>query len=557
MTIDRRRALGLLGLGAAAIPGTSEALSLAAVPGARFTHGVAAGDPLHDRAVLWTRILPEDPSAATRWLVRCEIAEDPEFRTLARAPLGRLRPDRDWTVKIDARGLRPGRDYWYRFVTGEARSPVGRFRTLPVGPTPDVVMATVSCALWSSGLFNVYEALSREERLDAVICLGDYIYEYGGASGDYGMNVGGQKIGRIPDPPHETVTLDDYRRRHAQAKSDPDLQAAHARAAWICVYDDHELTNDPWQGGAQNHNPDKGEGAWADRKAAALRAFYEWMPIREPRPGRTREEIYRSFRFGDLAALHMLESRLLARSEQLEYELDDVESFRRRLNDPARRLLGQKQLDWLGGQLRRARSDRVAWQVLGQQIVMAQVQGPDLVKAAGQAAVDKGLAGITDGRRRRIEAQLKAAALGLPMNLDAWDGYPAERARLYRLLRDAGPTVVLSGDVHCSWANTLHDDAGAPVAVEFVGSAVSSPRPSFSTLVPGLPIDQIVIDQNPDVDWMESEPRGYVKLTFTRAEARAEFVGVSTVMAKPYRTRLLKAFTARANGAGVPSLAAV
>ena len=316
MKIDRRQALGLLGAGAAA--GPAGASVIPEVVGATFAHGVASGDPSTAGAILWTRVTPGPNTAHGLSQLVCEVAADPDLAGPLKTYGALTEAGRDWTVKIEADGLKPGRDYWYRFRTPDAVSPTGRFRTLPVGKTRDVVLATVSCALWSSGLFNAYEALSKEARLDAVVCLGDYIYEYGAAPNDYGMNVGGAKIGRLPDPPHETVTLDDYRRRHAQAKTDPDLQAAHARAAWICTYDDHEIANDPWMGGAQNHNPDKGEGSWADRKAAALRAFYEWMPIREPKRGRTREQVYRSFRFGDLVALHMLESR---RSEEHTSEL--------------------------------------------------------------------------------------------------------------------------------------------------------------------------------------------------------------------------------------------
>jgi len=199
------------------------------------------------------------------------------------------------------------------------------------------VLAVASCALYPNGYFNAYGAIAGLERVDAVVHLGDYIYEYGGP-GSCGADspVAAQ---RPHDPPHECLSLADYRRRHAQYKADPQLQAAHARASWIVVWDDHEVCNDSWKGGAENHNPDTGEGDWAARKAAALKAYYEWMPIREPGPGRSAEMANRSFQFGDLASLLMVETRLTARSHQLSYgeDLPIVDGSRSSTASPTRR----------------------------------------------------------------------------------------------------------------------------------------------------------------------------------------------------------------------------
>ena len=216
----------------------------------------------------------------------------------------------------EVEGLKPGREYWYRFKGSDGTlSGEGRFRTLPVGRVDDLVLAVVSCQLYPGGFYNAYADMAKRERLDAVIHLGDYIYEYGPEG--YGGDIG-KRLGRLPEPGHEILSLDDYRRRHAQVKADPDMQAAHARAAFICVWDDHEVTNDDWVGGAQNHQEDT-EGAWSARKAVAMQAYFEWMPIRDPSAVRAKEAIFRSFEFGDLATLAMTETRLLARSKQLSF----------------------------------------------------------------------------------------------------------------------------------------------------------------------------------------------------------------------------------------------
>ncbi|RYG09887.1 MAG: alkaline phosphatase, partial [Caulobacteraceae bacterium] len=307
--MDRRSLLGLLGAGAAS-PAVAQGTNTGSVA---FLHGVASGDPDTRSAVFWTRVTPADPSVGDVAVV-LEVAHDAGFGDIVRRSTGlRARAERDFTVKhdLDGQGLEPGVEYFYRFVANGVTSPVGRVRTLPEGATADLALAVVSCQLYPGGLFNAYDALSRLDRLDAVVHLGDYIYEYGAEASDYGMSAGAA-LGRVPQPPHEIVSLADYRTRHAQYKSDPDLQAAHARAPFICVWDDHEVANDAWMMGAENHQPET-EGDFATRKAAALRAYYEWMPIREPKAGALNEAINRSFDFGDLATLTMVETRLLAR----------------------------------------------------------------------------------------------------------------------------------------------------------------------------------------------------------------------------------------------------
>ena len=553
MKMDRRGLLGLLGAGAAA--GCATPSAQASAPGAvAFLHGVASGDPSTTAAVFWTRVTPADATSG-EIPVSLEVARDAAFTDKVRTSTGlTAEPARDFTVKhdLDGQGLEPGTEYFYRFIAAGVTSPVGRVKTLPAGSTADIALAVVSCQLYPGGLFNAYDAISRLDRLDAVVHLGDYIYEYGAEADDYGM-VNGAALSRLPQPPHEIVSLDDYRLRHAQYKSDPDLQAAHARAPFICVWDDHEIANDAWTQGAENHQPEA-EGDYAARKAAALRAYYEWMPIREPAAGRMHEAIQRSFHFGDLASLMMVETRLQARQEQLTYAADmtftagpdgaplpDAAAFEAKRNAPDRDLLGDDQRAWLGRELAASRAAGRPWQVLGNQVVMARVAGPDISRMATTEQIAGMLATLAPSVRRQVELSAALFKLGLPFNLDSWDGYPAGRERLYQTFRTAGvQPIVLAGDSHAFWVNELKDAAGERRAVEFGTSAISSPSPGDS--LPAFPLGHALAQTNDEVVFCDQRSKGFVRLTLTRDEAHAELVAVSTIMAKPYETRVVKSY---------------
>lgn len=560
MKLDRRSLLSLLGAGATT--------ACASVPDARndrevtFLHGVASGDPDARSAVFWTRVTPADPAAGDV-AVTLEVARDVDFADIvARRTDLRARAERDFTVKhdLDGQGLEPGTAYFYRFVAGGTVSPVGRVRTLPVGTTPDVVMAVVSCQLYPGGLFNAYDAIAGLERLDAVVHLGDYIYEYGAEADDYGM-ASGRRLGRTPEPPHEIVSLADYRTRHAQYKTDPDLQAAHARAAFICVWDDHEVANDTWSAGAENHQPAT-EGDFAVRKAAALRAYYEWMPIREPKAGAMKQAINRAFDFGDLATLAMVETRLTARAEQLSYAdmtltpqgAPDIAAFEARRHDPSRDLLGDDQRRWLTDTLARSRAAGHPWQVLGNQVVTARVKGPQI----DQLMPPEQVAGLLDGLpadiRPQVEASIQLFKLGLPFNLDSWDGYPIARERLYAAFQAAGvEPIVLAGDSHAFWVNELHDDAGRRAAVEFGTSSISSPSPADA--IGGLPLGLALMAANPqEVKFCDQSSKGFVLLTLERNQATAELRAVSTIMAKPYEARTVKRYRIARTATGLGAL---
>ena len=552
MSLHRRDLLGLFGAGAA---GAATPAMAQTAPTVAFIHGVASGDPRPDGVVIWTRVTPTDPSVRA---VRVDWSVWRDGDTVASVASGTVEagPDRDFTIKVAVPGLQPGVEYRYAFTAGETRSPHGRTRTLPEGPTPEVVLAVASCQLYPGGLFNAWDAVSKLERVDAVVHLGDYIYEYGAEADDYGMT-SGARLGRTPQPPHEIVSLADYRTRHAQYKSDPDLQAAHARAPFICVWDDHEVANDAWTQGAENHTPAT-EGDYAVRKAAALKAWFEWMPIREPAGGLTPEAIYRSFDFGDLASLLMVETRLLARGEQLRYQTDmpvvegrpDVAAFQTKRNDPARDLLGDGQRDWIRSTLDASRTSGKPWQVIGNQVVMARVQGPDITTMANPLQIAGLLATLPAAVRNQVRQSIDLFKLGVPFNLDSWDGYPAGRERLYAAFAEAGvQPIVLAGDSHAFWVDDLRDATGTRRGVEFGTSAISSPSPGDA--VPQIPLGAALMQANDEVVFCDQSAKGYVLLTLTPDQAKAELRTVSTLFAKPYEAGVLKTFTVARDADGL------
>ena len=549
MRIDRRKALALLGLGAAA-PAT-QARARGPVS---FQHGVASGDPLQDRVILWTRLTTRGSEPVSyRWRL------DPLDRKGGGKHGGGVTgPDRDFTVKVDVVNLDPGRAYSFQFEAGGTTSPMGRTATLPEGPTKDAVLAVCTCALYPNGYFNAYGAIARLPRVDAVVHLGDYIYEYGGP-GSYGMDsaVAGE---RPHDPPHECVSLADYRRRHAQYKTDPQLQAAHARAPWIVVWDDHETANDSWMGGAENHQPAT-EGDWNQRKAAAIKAYYEWMPIREPAGGGF--SINRSFDFGDVASLFMLETRLTARDHQLYPDKEmpaeptpaELAAWRQRLADPARKMMSAGQEAWLGRALTASVKAGTPWQVIGNEVIMARLFTPPVHKymsAEAYAAAKSELSHAGANRLARIEAN---AALGLPWGADMWDGYPADRQRFYGLVEKArANAIVVSGDSHAFWANELWDaeTGGKRVAVEFGAPGITSPGPGES--IAAVPLGDAFAKHNREVLFNNQTGKGFVLLTLTHTQATAELMAVSSIKDRAFTTRPIATYHVTPGASGVSGL---
>ncbi|NUT15475.1 MAG: alkaline phosphatase, partial [Cupriavidus sp.] len=300
-----------------------------------FRHGVASGDPLADRVIVWTRVTVSSPGTLN---LKWEVASDANFGAIVARGDAATGPEQDYTIKVDVTGLMPASIYFYRFLLGVQPSPTGRTKTLPVGQVAQLRLAALSCSNFPSGYFNVYAEVAKRDDIDVALHLGDYIYEYGlvGYASQLAF-----AIDRESQPPHEILTLEDYRRRHAQYRTDPDLRAMHAKVPVIAVWDDHDLADNAWSGGAANHD-EGAEGSFIARRAAAVRAYHEWLPTRLPDPADPLK-IYRSFDFGNLASLHMLDTRLIGRDQQV-----TLDQYLSGLAEGAtRQLLGTTQLDWL------------------------------------------------------------------------------------------------------------------------------------------------------------------------------------------------------------------
>lgn len=508
--------------------------------GGLFAHGVASGDPSADGVVIWTRLsLPASEDAAAEISAPWEIAADRAFATIIASGEATTSAARDYTVKAYVSGLNPGTTYYYRFKSGDgAVSPVGRTRTLPAGPLEAAKFAVLTCSNYPFGYFNVYDLVSRRDDIDAVIHLGDYIYEYGpdGYGGEEGA-----KLGRPHDPPHELLTLADYRRRHAQYKADPLTQAMHGAHPMIAIWDDHEVADDSWVGGAENHQPQT-EGDWGARERAAIQAYFEWMPIREPEPGRRREAIFRSFSYGDLVTIVALESRLMARSQQIDYNeiapklksKEDAQNFVKNvLGDPSRRLLGAAQEAFVGAALKKSVEAGQPWRVIANQVIMADVVAPDLNPHVTEKDIEELQAQWSQAR-----SFIKTSALGLPMNFDAWNGYPASRERFYKTIREAGAegVVVVTGDSHTWWANDLFDADGAHVGIELGAHSVTSPSPFRREFLGGKGAEYALLTnkENKCVRYLSGENHGYISLEIGRDHAVARFVAVDNIESPNY-----------------------
>ncbi len=542
-TITRRQAL--VGVsGTLLLPAACSTVSLRphALANEVFAHGVASGDPRATSVVLWTRVSGTDAAVPVDW----QVASDPDLLSIVARGRITTDADRDHTVKVVADGLPAGRTLYYQFAANGRQSPVGRTKTLPRGELDELVVAIVSCSNYPFGFFNGYEAIADDPAIDVVVHLGDYIYEYD--EDGYG-GPQGKRIGRIHEPRHEIVTLSDYRMRHAQYKSDLGSLAMHARHPLIATWDDHETTNNPWTGGAQNHQPE--EGDWERRREASLRAYYEWMPIRDPGPDGAPEELWRHYEFGDLASLITLESRHTGRSKQIElgdYEDRLTDPERARLfyaevvGDPERRLLSADMERFVADALSASVRTGRRWRLIGNQTIMASVVAPRLDDPLFAQERER----MSDSARGLLDMLTDFGALRLAGNMDAWDGYPAARERFYRIAREAGARdlLVMTGDTHVFWANALYDAAGIAMGVELGTSGITSPR-GFYELGAAVTdrFDELVAGQNDSVLWVDGRYRGYIRLSLTEELARADFVAVSNIASPNFRTRTVKTAT--------------
>ncbi|KKW76714.1 alkaline phosphatase [Acinetobacter sp. AG1] len=532
-----------------------------------FEHGVASGDPLQDRVILWTRLTPSDSSA--RLQVTWEIALDQQFKQIIKTDKVTTAAAQDFTVKVDATGLKSNQSYFYRFSFGDKISPIGQTKTLPTS-TSKVSFAVCSCSNYPAGYFYVYREMAKQD-VDVVIHLGDYIYEYG-ADGYAAEDAA--KLGRTlaADNNKEIIKLDDYRKRYALYRKDKDLQSLHHRHPFIVIWDDHELANDAWREGAENHTEEtanaKNEGKFSERKLAALQAYFEWMPIRPV--DNQHIKIYRQFNFGGLVNLMMLDTRIIARDEQLDYgkfinpmtgKLDAV-AFQAALFNSTRTIMGETQREWLLGNKEKnivgvIQSSNATWDVLGQQILMTKMFVPaELLQAlaeitAGNPSLDtlnKMNAQITELVKLKLRliqgdptltAQDKARVLTVaPYNLDAWDGYFAEREIVYGTLAQLKKkVVVLAGDTHNAWSSNLYSKDGVFVGVELATSSVSSPGLEKYL---NIPLDQLqqfefafttLIDE---LNYCNLNQRGYLIVQFDETQVQSQWIYVDSIKKPEY-----------------------
>jgi alkaline phosphatase D len=446
-----------------------------------FRHGVASADPLPDGVLLWTRCSTEGPGPVdVRWWVN--LRPDPAGAVATGTAVASAAGD--FTVHVDVGGLEPSTSYWFGFRAGDATSPPGRTRTAPApdGPPVPLRLGVASCAYWSCGFFNAYANLAARD-VDLVVHVGDYLYENDLVSRS-------RRAVRAHRPRGPVVTLDDYRARYAQYRTDPDLQALHGRHPVVAIWDDHELGGGAWREGATAHLPER-YGPWKDRRAAAVQAYFEWMPVRRA----ARDSVFRTVRLGPLGDLVLLDTRLVGRDRPAAGAHRPVW----RMEDPNRSLLGEDQWQWLEGQAAAAKAADVGWLLIASQVMMAPLR---LLGLAG----------------------------GIGMNPSQWDGYPAERQRLYDMLGRTGWTsdvAVLSGDIHSSWAADL------PVGAEFVSPSVTTD--SFArTVLPRVPgasavVRRLLLSQNRHLRLGDLDRHGYVVVDVGEERVQADWWHLDTI----------------------------
>lgn len=462
---------------------TSPSRSLVDPALAPFYHGVASGDPLTDRVIIWTRLTSLNATESVGW----QIALDTTFATVINSGTVTTDSVSDYTVKVDVTGLQPNTWYYYRFSNNGIYSIIGRTRTMPSGNVSNLRFAVLACSNYQDGFFNAYRDIKNKNDVDAVIHLGDYYYEYGPDDFTPGVD-----SSRLQEPYKEVFNLADYRQRHSFYKLDPDLRAVHQQYPFITVWDDHESANDSWSGGAQNHT-DSVEGYWINRKEDSRKAYFEWMPIRNTH--NSVDTIHRVIPMGNLADLILLDSRLEGREVQAGTTGSTV-------TDTNRTMLGKPQLEWYKQQLS---ASTAKWKLIGNQVMFA----PLVVPGIGA------------------------------LNQDQWDGYPAERTKILRHISDnnINNVAILTGDIHTSWANDVpHTDSTyvqatgkGSACVEFVCTSVTSG--SFINFsVPGSLISSLVRH----VKYAELSKRGYLLFDVTDQKVQGDWIYMNTIASRTF-----------------------
>lgn len=527
-----------------------------AVPDGPFKHGVASGDPDASSVMLWTAV-----TGAGDGPVSVEIARDEAFSELiveaeagpAGAEISGATP-----FKLLAEGLVPGQPVFYRFRFREHVSPVGRTSALPQGPVDQFKIAAFSCSNYPAGFFHAYRDAAERGDIDLAVHLGDYLYEYavdGYATED------AERLSRQTMPAHELLTYEDYARRHAQYSSDPDLQALKAAVPLLLIWDDHETANNATRDGAENHN--EGEGDWRTRRDGALAAWQAWTPTRERDPMHQR---WGALEIGDLASLIFLETRLTARSEEIlldpfPVDVDTADPYdpanreivanwlEETAGAPERELLGADQLDFVSQTLGRSVEAGQPWRIFANQVIMGRVPAPDYPRV-----MPFWLRWAVRSNDPLAWSFIKRFAFGTPFNLDAWDGYPAERERLYSAARAANADfITLTGDTHNAWTLDLKNASGERVGTEFGVTSVSSPSRFERLNLPGVDFGIYTEEAAPEVLRHNAYDRGYLVLTLRPDEAISEHVVVSTVKERNYAVDVDSRWRVRpAQGGAVP-----
>ncbi|WP_158825712.1 alkaline phosphatase D family protein [Mucilaginibacter lacusdianchii] len=517
--------------------------------GQGFNEGVASFDPSQDRVILWTRYTPAKQESGKPTII-LDVARDKDFKNVVASQSVEVDSNSDNTVHVDVSKLTSNSKYYYRFRNEktQAMSVIGETKTLPAaGEAAEVKMAVVSCANFQAGLFNVYGAVA-ESDADVVVHLGDYIYEY--QAGGYGTNSNTTALHREHQPPGEIIKLEDYRQRYRQYRSDEQLQKAHQLKPFICVWDDHEVANDAYKDGAENHQPN--EGDYNIRKLSAIQVWHEYLPARVT----DNAKIYRNFEIAGFVNLIMLDTRIVGRDKQLSYASYLTESglnttrFLADWQNPQRTIMGQEQRTWLAGKLG---SNTAKWQVLGNQVLMGKMYMPAelllLVAQIANGTTDAALLAqfnvlvtqLVTIKTRLLQndptltpAEKARVQTVLPYNLDAWDGYPAEREMVYAAA--VGKKLIsLAGDTHNAWYSDLSTVNGQKAGVEFATASVTSP--GFEAIFGSNPqtvagFEHAITLLIDDLQYLDASRKGYVMASFTATEAKSEWRYVGTIASK-------------------------
>ena len=511
-----------------------------------FTEGVASFDPTPGSVILWTRYTPAKNEVELPSII-VEVATDLSFKQLIVSDTIVAEPENDNTIHIEIQNLKPYSTYYYRFaskLTG-AVSPNGTTKTLPAGHEISTIsIAFTSCANYELGHFNAYEAIRKSE-VDLVVHLGDYIYE--GFRENYFQQ-------RKHSPEYELKTLEDYRTRYRQYRGDFYLQKLHQSKPFICVWDDHEFTNNAFKNGSPKYQ--KNDSEFLRRKEAAIQAWHEYLPCKT----NDKNSIFRSFDLGNIAQLVVLDTRLIGRDKQLDYKDYLVgnqlkEQFYKDWKNTERSILGEIQKKWMVDKIK---SSSAKWQIIGSQVLMGKHQLPaelipliDQAQKSGQISEEKKneyirhIVQLIELKSRAMQGdptltaeQISRIEDVLPYNLDSWDGYPAEREEIYTGV--AGKNILtFSGASHNAWHNELRNDRG-----EFIGHEFGAPSVTSAGLEGIFGNDSIIVSAveqtnvtlMDDVKYSKLSKRGFVKATFTPEAVQVEWIFVDNIGSENFDT---------------------